>query len=107
MAYKGQVLGRSALAVTVAALVAGCAVPTTYKWNWAQWNPDKLGYAAGQGALLTDIRGNPFNAPKTAVDAAITDTMYQSHFGPPVPFVTQAPEDYKSPYRVVMLFDTK
>ncbi len=107
MAFKGQALGRSALVAAVAALVAGCAAPTTYKWNWAQWNPDKLGYAAGQGAMLTDIRGNPFNAPKTAVDATITDTMYKSHFGPPVPFVTQAPEDYKSPYRVVMLFDPK
>ena len=107
MAFKGQVLGRSALAAAVAVLVAGCSVPTTYKWDYEQWSKSKLGYAAGQGALLTDIRGNPFNAPKTEVDATITDTMYKSHFGPPVPFVTQAPEDYKSPYRVVMLFDPK
>ncbi|MCG8596217.1 MAG: hypothetical protein MI785_17895 [Kiloniellales bacterium] len=107
MGFKAKVLGRSSLAAGVAVLVAGCAVPTTYKWDYQQWSRSKLGYAAGQGALLTDIRGNPFNAPKTAVDATITDTMYKSHFGPPVPFVTQAPEDYKSPYRVVMLFDPK
>ena len=31
--------------------------------------------------------------------------MYAAHFGPKVPFVTQAPQDYKSPYRVVILFD--
>ena len=107
MVFKAKVLGRSVVVAGMAALVAGCSVPTTYKWDYQQWSKSKLGYAAGQGALLTDIRGNPFNASKTKVDATITDTMYKSHFGPPVPFVTQVPEDHKSPYRVVMLFNPK
>ena len=98
-------LGRAAIAAGIAVLIAGCAAPTTYKWDWQQWSPNTLGYAAGQGALLTEIRGNPFDAPKGEVDAAITSTMYKSHFGPPVPFVTEAPQDYTSPYRVVMVFD--
>ena len=105
MALTRQTLTRGALAAGILALAAGCTLPTTYKWDWQQWNPDKLGYAAGQGAVLTEIRGNPFDAPKSDVDAVITETMYKSHFGPPVPFVTQAPQDYKSPYRVVILFD--
>lgn len=107
MAFKAEVLGRGVLAAGIAALVAGCSVPTTYKWDYQQFSRSKLAYAAKEGAMLTDIRGNPFNAPKTAVDATILDTMYQSHFGPPVPFVTQVPEDHRSPYRVVMLFDPK
>ena len=31
--------------------------------------------------------------------------MYGSHFGPRVPFVTQRPEGYKSPYRIILLFN--
>lgn len=105
MALKPRTLTRGALAAGIAAVAAACALPTTYKWNWEQWSPAKLGYAAGEGALLTEIRGNPFEVPKTEVDAVITGTMYAAHFGPKVPFVTQAPQDYKSPYRVVILFD--
>ncbi|MDJ0982375.1 MAG: hypothetical protein QNI94_12170 [Kiloniellales bacterium] len=107
MAFKAEVLGRSVLAAGIAALVAGCSVPTTYKWNYQQFSRSKLAYAAKEGAMLTDIRGNPFDAPKTEVDATIRGTMYKSHFGPPVPFVAQVPEDHRSPYRVVMLFDPK
>ena len=28
------------------------------------------------------------------------------YFGPPVPFLTERPEDFASPYRVVLLFDS-
>ncbi len=102
---RRKTVARAAIAVSVAVLITGCSAPTTYKWDWQQWSPNTLGYAAGQGALLTKIRGNPFDAPKDEVDAAITSTMYKSHFGPPVPFVTEAPQGYISPYRVVMVFD--
>ncbi len=105
MAIKRLRWPRGLLVVSLAALTAGCAVPKTYKWDWDQWSPTKLGYAAGQGAMLTEIRGNPFEAPKSEVDAVITDTMYAAHFGPKVPFVTEAPQNYTSPYRVVIVFD--
>ena len=105
MALNIRTSMRVALAVGIAAAAAGCDWPRTYKWEWEQWSPTKLSYAAGQGAMLTEIRGNPFEVPKNEVDAVITDTMYGAHFGPLVPFVTQAPQGYKSPYRVVMVFD--
>ena len=105
MALEIRTSTRVALAIGIAAVAAGCGWPTTYKWEWEQWSPAKLGYAAGQGAMLTEIRGNPFEAPKNEVDAIITDTMYGAHFGPRLPFVTKVPQDHKSPYRVVMLFD--
>ncbi len=105
MAFKGKAFGRCVLTAGIAALVAGCAEPTTYKWNYQQFSRSKLAYAAKEGGMLTEIHGNPFNAPKTEVDATIRETMYSSHFGPPVPFLAQVPEDHRSPYRVVMIFD--
>ncbi len=31
--------------------------------------------------------------------------MESSHFGPKIPFITQAPDNFASPYRVVVVFD--
>ncbi len=105
--FTGQALGRIAAAAGVLVFVAACGVPTTYKWNREQWSRAKLGYAAAQGAMLTEIRGNPFDAPKAELDKTVTETMYGAHFGPLVRFVTQdeAPPGLKSPYRVVMLMN--
>ena len=105
MSPSRRVMARVLFAASLAGLLAACAGPTTYRWDWQSWDPSKLSYAAGQGAILTDIRGNPFNQPKEQVDAAITEAMLGAHFGPVVPFVTEKPQDYKSPYRVVMVFD--
>lgn len=105
MAFNRLSIGKAALAVGLAAIVVGCAQPTTYRAYYHSWHRSKLASAADQGAVLTEIRGNPFNASKQEVDKTITDTMYKSHFGPPVPFVTEKPQDYTSPYRVVILFN--
>ncbi|MDJ0943514.1 MAG: hypothetical protein QNJ30_08620 [Kiloniellales bacterium] len=107
MELTEKALGRIAAAAAVLVFVSACGVPTTYKWNREQWSRGKLGYAAAQGAMLTDIRGNPFTGPKAELDKAVTETMYGAHFGPLVRFVTQAeaPQGLKSPYRVVMLFN--
>ena len=84
----------------------GCASANlTYNHYFENYDPSMLSYAAGQGALYTQIFGNPFDVPKQQLEQKITDTMYGSHFGPRVPFVTQRPTDYKSPYRVVILFN--
>ena len=32
--------------------------------------------------------------------------MTGSHFGPPVDFLTAPPEDFRSPYRIVLVFDS-
>ncbi len=62
---RRKTVRRAAIAVSVAVLITGCSAPTTYKWDWQQRSPNTLGYAAGQGALLTKIRGNPSMRPKT------------------------------------------
>ena len=105
--FTGQAFGRISAAAAVLVFVSACGVPTTYKWNREQWSRAKLGYAAAQGAMLTEIRGNPFTTPKAELDKTVTETMYGAHFGPLVRFVTQseAPQGLKSPYRVVMLFN--
>ena len=55
--------------------------------------------------MLTEISGNPFDVPREDLDRAITQAMKGAHFGPTVDFITTPPEDYKVPYRVVMVFD--
>ena len=107
MALNGKTHERLAAAAGVLILLSACGVPTTYKWNREQWSRAKLGYAAAQGAMLTEIRGNPFTTPKAQLDKTVTETMYGAHFGPLVRFVTEneAPQGLKSPYRVVMLFN--
>ena len=105
MVFGRQALGRMTAVAAIALLVSACGLPTTYKWDREQWSPSKLGYAAGQGAMLAEIRGNPFDVAKAELDAAVTGTMYGSHFGPPVRFVTELPQGTASPYRVVLLFN--
>ena len=64
-----------------------------------------LNYAATHGGILVEVVGNPFDAPSDDLEHAITGAMRGSHFGQSVAFVTEAPEDFVSPYRVVLLFD--
>lgn len=64
-----------------------------------------LNYAAASGGMLTEITGNPFDVDKAELDQVVTETFTNSHFGPEFGFFTEAPEDYRSPYRTVVLFN--
>lgn len=94
-------------AVTAAGLLAGCAGTATlpHHFVYDAYRPSYLSYAASRGGLLTEVVGNPFDAPKTAVDDAVTETFGQRAFGPKLDFFTEPPEGYSSAYRVVVLFD--
>jgi hypothetical protein len=94
---------RVAGSTIVLAFVAGCAgTPTVQPGSSsAGYTPDILNYSAAKGGMLTEVIGNPFAHPKAELDAAVTETAAKSHFGQKVPFFTQAPEEYTSPYRVV------
>ena len=76
--------------------------PTSF---YGAYSPTVLNYAATHGGILTEVTGNPFDAPQEDLEKAITQSMTGSHFGPRVAFVTTPPEDFASPYRVVMVFD--
>jgi hypothetical protein len=66
-----------------------------------------LNYAAAHGGIWTQVVGNPFDAPKEDLERTIAHVMAISHFGPHVPFVITRPENFVSPYRVILLFDNR
>ncbi len=76
--------------------------PTSF---YAAYTPTVLNYAATHGGILTEVTGNPFDAPQEDLEQAVTQSMTGSHFGPRVAFVTTPPEEFSSPYRVVLVFD--
>lgn len=69
------------------------------------YSPGILTYAAGRGGMLTEVTGNPFAGPKAALDSRVTESFEHAHFGPELPFFTEPPADYRSAYRVVVLFN--
>jgi hypothetical protein len=64
-----------------------------------------LNYAAGQGAMKTEIIGNPFDGPKDDLDRVVTGGLTRSHFGPELAFATSVSPENRSPYRVVLVFN--
>jgi hypothetical protein len=69
------------------------------------YDPGMLRYAISRGAILTEVVGNPFDAPKEEVDAAVTRSMTGATFGRMARFTTKVSPGYVSPYRVVVLLD--
>jgi hypothetical protein len=102
------VIPRSLLALVMLAGAAACAPrlvvlsPTNF---YIAYTPTVVNSAAGSGGILVEVIGNPFDAPQADLERTITSAMTGSHFGPPVDFVTTPPEDFRSPYRIVMVFD--
>jgi len=94
-------------AATAASLLAGCAGTATLPHHYVYdgYRTSYLSYSADRGGLLTEVVGNPFDAPKTAVDEAVTETFGQRSFGPKLDFFTVPPEGYSSAYHVVVLFN--
>lgn len=71
----------------------------------AQYDAWTLNYVASRGGMLTQVVGNPFAVPKQEVEAVVTRIFTRDHPGPRFPFFTEPPDDYISPYRVVVLFN--
>ena len=96
-----------AASLTALVVLAGCAgTPVVFPSTATDgYEPEILNYAASRGGMLTEVVGNPFNAPKAELEAVVVETAARSHFGPPQPFFTQAPEDYASPYRMVYVMN--
>ena len=93
---------------TLLALAPACATsdvviaPTFY---YPGYTPTVLNYAATKGGMLTQVRGNPFEqVTDEQLESEIARVMASSHFGPRLPFITTAPDDFASPYRVVVVF---
>ncbi len=99
----------TSLGAALAAIVtaAGCAGGPTVYWDnvTSGYWPGIVNYSAARGGMLAEVVGNPFAAPKSDLDAAVLETARDSHFGPPLPFFTQAPEGYNLPYKVVFVMN--
>lgn len=99
---------RKVLLVFALFIAAACSAntvvlsPTSF---YGAYTPTVLNYASTRGGILTEITGNPFDVPQEDLEQAITQSMRGSHFGPTVAFITTPPEEFTSPYRVVMVFD--
>lgn len=99
---------RSLLVLAILTGAAACAPrlvvlsPTNF---YIAYTPTVVNSAAASGGILVEVVGNPFDAPQADLERTITSAMTGSHFGPPVNFVTTPPEDFRSPYRIVMVFD--
>lgn len=97
-----------AIATTLAAaLLVGCGgqttvVQPTYRTSY---DPAMLTYAASKGGMRVDIVGTPFAGVDGDLARTVTERLSGSVPGVAMPFFTQPPSDYTSPYRVVMLFD--
>ncbi len=96
---------RVSLGLLLLAGLAACAGGTVGSADLGTFDPSMLRYAAGKGAMYTEVVGNPFNAPKEEVERVVTGTMFGSHFGPDVRFSTKRDPENPSPYRVVVMFN--
>ncbi len=97
---------RLALGATLAAVVAGCADAVIVRTTAvSDYRPSMLNYAASQGAMKTEVIGNPFDGPKEDLDRAVTGGLMRSHFGPNLAFATTVSPDNRSPYRTVLVFN--
>lgn len=94
-------------AVLFAGLLAACAGgPVVYSTSiTGSYDPRILEYVAGKGGMPVEVVGNPFAAPPAELEAVVAETMARSHFGPRFPFLTEVPDDFASPYRVVVAID--
>jgi len=76
--------------------------PTSF---YGAYSPTVLSYASTRGGILTEITGNPFDVPQEELDQVVVRSMKGAHFGPAVDFISTPPDEFTSPYRVVMVFD--
>ena len=76
--------------------------PTNF---YGAYTPTVVNYSSARGGMPVEVVGNPFDAPKDELNAAISGWMEGSHFGPRVNFLTEPPGDFSSAYRIVMVFD--
>jgi hypothetical protein len=103
------VIRRSLIALVLAGAAASCAntgvvlSPASY---YGAYSPSALSYSATSGGILVQVVGNPFDVPQADLERAVTGAMTGSHFGPAVDFVTARSDGFRSPYRIVMVFDS-
>lgn len=73
--------------------------------RWSYFDGD-FEYATRDGAIVTEVVGNPFQMPKDRFDAEVRRLMRNRTLGPPVEFVAGATPGKTDPlYKVVVAFN--
>ena len=104
MAPRRAYLGAGALALLLSACANGSIINNEFVD--AAYNPQLVGSMAKYGGVMPlEIYGNPFDVSKQELDSAMTDAMSGANFGQPLEFTTHPPEDFASPYSLVVLFN--
>ncbi|WP_119165776.1 hypothetical protein [Algihabitans albus] len=110
---KKTALG-SLLAASLGGLLAACApggaigpggVVINQQYVGSSYDPSDLGFAQSRGGVLLQLGGQPFAGDRTEFAEQVGTLFEGSHFGPPVDFIVAPPEDFRSSYRVVTVFD--
>lgn len=99
---SGFVAGLACLVGLAGCVGAGVQVSPRYM---SSYTTDDVRYAAKEG-IHAEIVGSPFAAEaQDRLEAVITESIARSHFGPTLPVYIEPPEDFISPYRVIMVFN--
>ena len=95
------VLGGMALAL------GACADSTIVQppYITSSYDPSLLSTAARYGEIPLEVRGNPFDIPKSELDAVVTSAVDRDTYTPPLSFTTSPAEDTASPYKLIVLFN--
>ena len=85
---------------------AACSGPVTVPGVVdSAYGPEVINYAASSGGMPVQVVGNPFPVTQAELDRIIAATMEVSYFGQPMPFFTERPPDFRSPYYIVLIFN--
>ena len=109
---RGRIKGLMAASLT--GLLAACAyggatgpggVVVSQEYVGSSYDPADLGFAQSRGGVLLRVSGQPFGGDETELAETVGTLLESSHFGPPVDFIVAPPEDFRSAYKVVVVFD--
>ncbi len=69
------------------------------------YDPFEMHYAGDNRDFWTVVLGNPFPAPKQALDGALTDAMSSTRWGKRTNFTTTPDDSARTVYRIVILLN--
>lgn len=103
-----MILKRRFAAVLGVLALAGCAAGSmtvyTHEYFAPTYSPRLMNTAGKYDAVPVDIVGNPFDAPKPSLDAAVVDAVRRTAYGGRIAFTANPSGDVRSPFRLVAIF---
>jgi hypothetical protein len=104
-ARRIAVAGGAVMAVGLLLTAPAQAFKISYQQLSPNYDPSELFYAGDDRDFWTIILGNPFNAPKPAVDRSILDAMASTRWGKRTNFTTTPDDTARRAYRIIVLIN--